>query len=91
MAQHFVMKTLQGELTAFLLLPIAAQLENLEFAQGIVEVFRVEGPANGFLMCWLLFIVAILLEKAGGLVHGHVLAMEFDGTAEAAEAQQRFV
>ena len=91
MAQDFVMKTLQGELTALLLLPIAAQFENLEFAQGIAEVFGVEGSANGFLMCWLLFIVAILLEKAGGFVHRHVLAKEFDGTAKAAEAHQRYV
>ena len=55
MAQHFVMKTLQRKPGPFLLLPIAAQFENLQFAQSIIKIFRVEGAPNRFLPRWLLF------------------------------------
>src|SRR5207249_10307286 len=63
--QHLVMEFLQRITRALLALEIAAHFQNLQFAQSIKKVTRIERAAKGFLPRRLMLVIAVLLEKPG--------------------------
>src|SRR5437879_12523907 len=59
-AQHLILEFAQGISGALLALIILTQLENLELAQGVVEVAGIESAPNRLLAVRLARVIAIL-------------------------------
>src|SRR5207237_1212763 len=83
--EQFVVKFFQRKSGALLLLIITAQLEDLQFADGIIEILRIERPAQRLLIRRLVFVVTVFLEKLRGVLQRHPFAVRFDGDTQAAE------
>jgi len=69
--EYLVVKFLQRKIIAFLRLVVVAQFQDLQFAQGIIEVSRIKRPAHRLGTCRFFFVVAIILEKLGRLFDRH--------------------
>src|SRR5260221_2337870 len=74
-AEHLILEFAQGVGRSLLVLVILAQFQNLEFAQGVMEIAGIERATNRFLPGWLVFVIAILLEEFRRVFHGHSLAV----------------
>src|SRR5213595_3327184 len=48
-AEQFVMEFLQRELVALLCLIVVEQFQDLQFAQGVIQITRIKRRAHGFL------------------------------------------
>jgi hypothetical protein len=68
MAKHFVVEPEQRERRAFLCLPIAPQFQQLQLAQRVEAVARIEGPAQRFLVRRLLLVMAVVPEELRALL-----------------------
>ena len=70
---------------------VLAQLQNLQLAERVVEVFGIIGPADRFLPRGLLLVIAVVLKEPRRLLNAHALAMHLDRDAQPAYPQQRLV
>src|SRR5438067_5642522 len=83
--EQFVVEFLERKVLTFLRLVISAQLQDLEFAQRVVEIADVESPAHRLGARRLFFVVTVLLEEFRGVVDGHSLGVHLDRDAKPAE------
>ena len=66
------------EVDSLLALEILAHFQNLQFAQSVKQVTRIESAAKGFLPRRLVLVIAVLLEKTSRVIDAHALTMCFD-------------
>ncbi len=78
MTEHFIVESLQRVSGPFLLLPIAAEFEDHQFAERVMQVAGIVGAANCFLSSGLFLVVAIVLKELRRLIDGHVVAVHLD-------------
>lgn len=84
MIEQFIMELLQRKSVAFLRFVIVAQLQNLQFAECIIEIAGIESAAHRLGPCRFLFIKTIFLKKFCPFIDCHVLRVHFDCHAQAA-------
>src|SRR5262249_35603868 len=88
LADELVVELLEGEVGAFGFAVVVAELEDLEFAEGVIEVGRVVGAAAGFLEGDFRLDVALLHEELLSLFHSPAGGVQLDSDDVTAIAQQ---
>src|SRR5215475_2751032 len=78
LAHKVVVKSLQRKIRSFLLLKISAQLQNLKFAERVIQIRRVRWATFGFHCAHRPRLVAFLHEEIDTLIEGHFTGMHFD-------------
>src|SRR6478735_4036057 len=62
-AEQFVMKFLQREIVTLLRLVVVPQFQDLQFAEGVIQITWIERGSQSFLARRLLFVVTVVLKK----------------------------
>ena len=63
MTQHLVVEALQRVCCALLLLPVAVEFEDHQFAQRVMQIAGIVSAAHRFLPNGLFSVVAVVLEE----------------------------